>query len=112
MTILEKLISQQGEDTAAHMVGLQLADIIDGNAAARDIVFTDLEGEGMGLDACAAKIKGYADAKHKKNGGNAVCVTPREAAGVICEFYGIQELIDNKQSVKKPSAPLNLADFM
>lgn len=89
MDIFEKIGKlQKGlEGTDAWAVGEQLKDICRDPECAR-IASEDLENENMGLKACAAKIKGYADA-HRIKGAHFSFTPPKEADRIIREFYGL-----------------------
>lgn len=89
MSAIEKITElQKGiENTPAWMVGEQLKDICREEPDSAELVEKDLEGKGMGLTDCAAKIKAWAD--KQKRTGNCVCVPPQVAEGIIREFYGL-----------------------
>ncbi len=100
MNVYEKIAKQQKgkENTDVFMVGEQLKDMIRGNADMEELVSQDLEIEEMSISKCAAKLKEYADEKHKKIKGNCVCVTPIEADKVIREFYGLPKASDTPKT--------------
>ena len=128
---IEKIKEQQcGENThsQARMLGNQLMGMLMRCPDAAQVVLTDLEGESMSIQHCAAKLKAHADEIHKKEKGNVVAISPEEAAKIIADFYGITELVkpclvppefnlpapvqpepENKTPKRKL---LNLADFM
>ena len=116
MSVYEKISAQQkgAENTPAFMVGEQLKDIIRGNADMEELVMQDLDIEEMSLEKCAAKIKEYADKKHKEIKGNCVCVTPIEADRIIREFYGLPENTAKEERTVRPAKKkaVSLFDLM
>lgn len=89
MDIFEKIRKlQEGlEGTDAWAAGEQLKEICEDPECAR-IALEDLEHESMGLKACAAKIKDYAD-QHRAKGARFSFTPPKEADRIIREFYGL-----------------------
>lgn len=92
MNCIEKITAAQAglENTAAYMVGQQLKEICRDPACA-DLVAADLDNPSMGLKACAAKIKEWADEQHKKSKDSCVCVPQDVAEGIIRKFYGLPD---------------------
>lgn len=133
---IEKIKEQQSGEkphSQARMMGNQLIGMLMRCPEAAQVVLTDLEGESMSIQHCAAKLKAHADEIHKKEKSNVVAVSPEEAAKVIADFYGITELVKpcltlpeydlptpqepvtvHSEQENKPSKRklLNLADFM
>lgn len=105
---------QQGlEGTDAFVAGEQLKEICKDPACA-ELVEKNLEGKGMGLKECAAKIKAYAD-KHKDKSGRFAFVPPDVAEGIIREFYGLPARAAAKPEEKaerEPGGIINLEDFL
>ena len=134
--VIEKIKEQQrGENThsQARTLGNQLIGMLMRCPEAAQVVLTDLEGESMGIQSCAVKLKTHADEIHKKEKGNVVAISPEEAAKIIADFYGITELVKpclappefNLPTSQEPAPVqpelenktpkwklLNLADFM
>lgn len=115
---IAKLREQQAktkEGSPAWGVGEQLADICAAEPDAAAIILPDLENPDMGITQAERKIRALADEKHKKLGGGSVCVTPKEAEGVLRKFYGLP---DSGQAVREPApsdAPAvtgSFADFL
>ena len=112
--LLEKITAlQKGlEGTDAFVVGEQLKEICQDPACA-ELVEKDLEGKGMGLKECAAKIKEYADA-HKDKSGRFAFVPPDVAEGIIRDFYGLPAKADKpgKKAERELGGIINLEDFL
>lgn len=73
MEVLQKVIEkikeqQRGENThsQARTLGNQLIGMLMRCPEAAQVVLTDLEGESMGIQSCAVKLKTHADEIHKK----------------------------------------------
>ena len=102
---------QQGkEGSTVWCVGEQLKDMLADQPELAELIAQDLDKKELALAACEKQIKAFADERHKKTGGTAVAVTPREAERIIREFYGLPE------RGKTPAAPsvdgvIDLADF-
>lgn len=107
--VIEKICSQQKgiEDTAAYCVGEQLKDIVRATPGAAELVFKDLDVKEMSIVECEKKIRARADEKHKKNRGNFAFVSPKEADGIIRNFYGIPEAA----SMPEPQTNSGLIDL-
>ncbi|MEA5151988.1 MAG: hypothetical protein VB039_05240 [Oscillospiraceae bacterium] len=99
------------EDTAAWMVGEQLKEICAGERESAELLLKDLEQKGMGLGDCEARIKAYADARHKK-GTSCVCVTPAAAEKIIREFYGLPAAGAERARPAATGEIIDLADFL
>lgn len=132
---IEKIKEQQRRESQCspeRMLGNQLIGMLMRCPDAAQVVLTDIEGEGMSIQHCAAKLKAHADKIHRKEKGD-VAISPEEAAKIIADFYGIAELVKpclappefNLPASQEPapiqSEPenkppkrklLNLADFM
>ena len=101
--------------TPAWMVGEQLKDICRREPKSAELIVQDMANEKMHIQAAAGKIKAYADEQHRKNGGNAVCVTPAEAEEILRKFYGLPEREEAPEpAFTGPSAEttVNLEDFL
>lgn len=128
---IEKIKEQQRRESQyspERMLGNQLIGMLMRCPDAAQVVLTDLEGESMSIQHCAAKLKAHADEIHKKEKGNVVAISPEEAAKIIADFYGITELVKPclappEFNLPAPAQPelenktpkrklLNLADFM
>ncbi len=116
MTVFEKIeVQQKGkEETAAWMVGEQLKEICRADPHCADILASDLDNEGMSIDAAERKIKTWADAKHQKGKGNCVCVPPNEAEKILRDFYGLPPAgaAPSAEAVRPAPEVLDLADFL
>lgn len=111
---LAGMISEQQkgqQNKPAFMVGEQLKEIAQNEAAACELLVQDLKVKEMDLTAAAAKLKEYAD----KNHGNAreFCITPLVAEGILRKFYGLPERGETA-TVSEPqdSDFIDLGDFM
>ncbi len=116
---IEKICQQQKgiEDTAAYCVGEQLKDIIRTAPGAAELVFKDLDVKEMSIIECEKKIKALADRRHNKNRGNFAFVSPKEADGIIREFYGIPDAEFTQENTVEPnnkdsSAIIDLDSFL
>ena len=86
----EKIRAQQGEEgTDVWMIGEQLLEIAERELASAALIEKDLEVADMSLPEAAKAMKAFADEKHSKIKGNCICVTPKEADGVLRKFYGL-----------------------
>lgn len=107
---------QKGKEALPEFtVGEQLLDIARRELGVAELLAQDLAVPEMDLTAAAAKIKEYADEKHKKGGGKCVCVTPTEAETVLREFYHLpaaDDAGDAKQPTGSPAPIVDLADFL
>ncbi len=99
------------EGSAAWMVGEQLKEIAKNEPIAAELLARDLEIQEMSIDAAEKKIKEKADALHKKEKNNCVCIPPNVAEEILREFYGLPKA-GAEPSKKADSGILNLADFM
>ena len=89
----EKIRAQQGEEgTDVWMIGEQLLEIAEREPASAALIEKDLEVAEMSLPEAAKAMKAFADEKHRKIKGNCICVTPKEADGVLRKFYGLDLL--------------------
>lgn len=101
---------QPKEHSAVWMVGEQMKDMIRGDAAAAELLLTDLtQNKEMTLAAAEKKI---AERAKKNRVGNCGCVTPTEAEDILREFFGLP-------GRSEPAAPkaverkvVDLADFL
>lgn len=103
------------EDQPEFTVGEQLLAMASQQPELAELLVQDLDVLEMNLTAAAAKIKEYADEKHKKSGGKCVCVTPTEAETVLREFYHLpaaDDAGDAKQQTGSPAPIVDLADFL
>lgn len=91
--VMAKIEAQQKgrEETAVWAVGEQLKEICRFTRGAAELVARDLDAAEMSIAECEKKIKAFADKRHRKHGGNCAYVSPKEADGIIREFYGIPE---------------------
>lgn len=95
----EKIRAQQGkEGTDVWMIGEQFLEIAEREPASAALIEKDLEVADMSLPEAAKAMKAFADEKHSKVKGNCICVTPKEADGVLRKFYGLP-LRDEAQAV-------------
>lgn len=112
MNCIHKIEAAQAglENTDAWMVGQQLKDICRDAACAR-LVAEDLDNPDMGLKACAAKIRAWADERRKETKASCVCVPPDVAEKIIRKFYGLPEAQEgNSQTPEKGSSLEDLFD--
>ena len=103
------------EDKPEWTVGEQLLDMARQQPEIAELLVQDLDVPEMNLTAAAAKIKEYADEKHKKDGGKCVCVTPKEAETVLRGFYHLPEAdaaTDSRPPVGSTAPIVDLADFL
>ena len=103
------------EDKPEWTVGEQLLAMASQQPEIAELLAQDLDVPEMNLTAAAAKIKEYADEKHKKRRGNCVCVTPTEAEKVLREFYHLPEAdaaTDSRPPVGSAAPIVDLADFL
>lgn len=115
----EKIRAQQGpEGTDVWMIGEQLLDIAAREPASAALIEKDLEVAAMSLPEAAKAMKAFADEKKQKVKGNCVCVTPKEADGVLRKFYGLPDAGEMPQPVPaeevasaKDSGDIDLSDF-
>lgn len=115
---LENIIREQQKGKEAlpeFTVGEQLLDMARNNPEITELLVQDLDVPEMNLTAAAAKIKEYADEKHKKSGGKCVCVTPKEAETVLRAFYHLPEAdaaTDSRPQTGSTEPMVDLADFL
>lgn len=115
---LETIIrgQQKGKEALPeYTVGEQLLDMARRQPEIAELLAQDLEVREMDLTHAAAKIKEFADEKHKKGGGKCVCVTPTEAETVLREFFHLPAADaagDEKQPTGTPAPIVDLADFL
>lgn len=108
----EKIRAQQGaEGTDVWMIGEQILEIAEREPASAELLEKDLEVAAMSLPEAAKAMKAFADEKHSKVKGNCVCVTPKEADGVLRKFYGLPEKTDTPVIEKGMSAEPVEDDF-
>lgn len=86
LSLIEAQQKKAGAGTPAWCVGQQLADILNGQPAAAQIVAEDLGTTGMGIADCEKKIADFAS---KNRTGNVGFCGPADADRIIREFYGI-----------------------
>lgn len=103
---------KEKENTAVWGVGQQLKDICIRSDKAAEIVLQDLDVPEMSIVKCEKEIKAFADERHKQIKGNSVFVSPSEAENIICDFYGITEVIQQVAEVEQESDIINLEDFV
>lgn len=89
LSFIEAQQKKAGAGTPAWCVGQQLADILNGQPAAAQIVAEDLGTTGMGIADCEKKIADFAS---KNRTGNVGFCGPADADRIIREFYGIPKL--------------------
>lgn len=89
LSLIEAQQKKAGAGTPAWCVGQQLADILNGQPAAAQIVAEDLGNKGMGIADCENKIEKFAS---KNRTGNVGFCGPADADRIIREFYGIPKL--------------------
>lgn len=89
LSLIEAQQKKAGKKTPAWCVGQQLADILNEQPAAAEIVAKDLEAKGMGLADCEKKIADFAS---KNRTGSVGFCGPADADRIIREFYGIPKL--------------------
>lgn len=89
LSLIEAQQKKAGAGTPAWCVGQQLADILNGQPAAAQIVAEDLGTTGMGIADCEKKIAEFAS---KNRTGNVGFCGPADADRIIREFYGIPKL--------------------
>ena len=114
LSLIEAQQKKVGAGTPAWCVGQQLADILNGQPAAAQIVAEDLGTTGMGIADCEKKIAEFAS---KNRTGNVGFCGPADADRIIREFYGIPKL--EIVTAKSPAAPaehrrkaIRLEDFL
>ena len=103
------------EDKPEFTVGEQLLDMASQQPEIAELLAQDLDVPEMNLTAAAAKIREYADEKHKKGGGKCVCVTPTEAEKVLRAFYHLPEAdaaTDSRPPAGSTAPIVDLADFL
>lgn len=107
---------QKGKDALPEFtVGEQLLDMARQQPEIAELLVQDLDVPEMNLTAAAAKIKEYADEKHKKGGEKCVCVTPKEAEKVLRGFYHLPEAdaaTDSRPPEESTAPIVDLADFL
>ena len=86
LSLIEAQQKKAGAGTPAWCVGQQLADILNGQPAAAQIVAEDLGTTGMGIADCEKKIADFAS---KNRTGSVGFCGPADADRIIREFYGI-----------------------
>ena len=89
LSLIEAQQKKAGAGTPAWCVGQQLADILNGQPAAAQIVAEDLGTTGMGIADCENKIEKFAS---KNRTGNVGFCGPADADRIIREFYVIPKL--------------------
>ena len=115
---LKNIIREQQkgkEGKQEFFVGNHLLDMARQQPEIAELLAQDLDVPEMNLTAAAAKIKEYADEKHKKDGGKCVCVTPKEAETVLRGFYHLPEAdaaTDSRPPVGSTAPIVDLADFL
>lgn len=97
----------------AYGLAEQLKDICKAEPVSAELIFTDLSVEAMSIRSLEKEIKKRADEKHKKNGGNAVCVTPKEADEIIRKFYALPNPDNQEKLYASPviMGSISLDDF-
>ncbi len=108
--VIEKIEAQQAgnEGTTVFAVGEQLKEICKESEHNAQLVYEDMQGTGMTITDCEAKIKEFADKLHKKHKGKAIGVSPFEADKIIREFYGLGAKAEEPE--KAPE--INIDDFL
>ena len=109
LSLIEAQQKKAGAGTPAWCVGQQLADILNGQPAAAQIVAEDLGTTGMGIADCEKKIADFAK-KHAKNGVG-FC-GPAQADKIIREFYGLTNVTPTPAEQPPRRRLISLADFM
>ena len=120
MSVLDKISAQQGpEGTHQYYLGEQLKDICRADPHAAELVDKDLDVKGMGLAELSRKMDSIAEEKHRKNKGRVVVISPKEAAAIIREFYGLpkeNEAIAAPETVEVKAMPtdsiIDLSNFL
>ena len=115
----EKIRAQQGaEGTDVWMVGEQLLEIAEREPASAALIEKDLEVASMSLTHAEAAMKSFADQKRAKMKGSksCVCVTPKEADGVLRKFYGLADMTEPVLPAEEvqgstDSGDIDLSDF-
>lgn len=116
---IAKLREQQSkakEHSPAWGVAEQLIDICSAEPAAAEILLLDLDNPDMDISHAEKKIHDLADEYHKKFRGSCVCVTLKEAEGVLREFYGLPSTPEAPYPrygfTVTPTDHISLADFL
>ena len=114
LSLIEAQQKKAGAGTPAWCVGQQLADILNGQPAAAQIVAEDLGHKGMGIADCENKIAKFAS---KNRTGNVGFCGPADADRIIREFYGIPKLEIITAKTQAPTAErrrkaIRLEDFL
>lgn len=115
---LENIIREQQkgkEGKQEFSVGNHLLDMARQQPEIAELLAQDLTVPEMDLTAAAAKIKEYADEKHKKSGGKCVCVMPEEAEKVLRAFYHLPAAdaeTDSRPPAGSTAPMVDLADFL
>ncbi len=108
--VIEKIEAQQAgnEGTTIFAVGEQLKEICKESEHNAQLVYEDMQGSGMTISDCEAKIRAFADKLHKAHPGKAIGVSPFEADKIIREFYGL----GGKAAVEEKAPEINIDDFL
>lgn len=90
---IEQQQKEVKERSAAWMVGEQLKDICRREPNSAALIAQDLQVKEMHISQAEKQIKKFADANKV---GNFACVTPLEAEKILREFYGLEQLTEEK----------------
>ena len=122
MSVFDKITAQQGEEgTQLFYLGEQLKDICRADPHAAELVDKDLDVKGMQLKDLGKKLDAVADEKHRKSKGRIVVISPKEADGIIRDFFGLSKeeqaecklrIIDSPPSAARPDNILDLSAFL
>ena len=116
MSKLFDLIAEQqrGHETEPRfMIGEQLKEIAEREPLSAELLERDLEIEEMNLEAAEKHFQEYADRNHGK--AKAFCITPKVAARLLREFYGLpipEENAPEKKEADSSAGYIDLSSFL
>jgi len=110
---LTRIITEQQsgkENTPVFMIGEQLKEMAEGNAAITDLLVKDLQTDGMKLADAAKELQSYSDKNRK--GAKVFCISPKVAEEILRKFYGLPDASASNSSAPTESNILDLSSFM
>ena len=111
----QKVIEIINQQQAGHegeplwMIGEQLKEIAEHEAASAELLAQDLLVEGMDLAGAAGALQQYADKHHGK--AKCFCISPKVAEEILREFYGLSGRGDSSEQQQQDQF-LDLASFL
>ncbi len=109
--IIEEQQKELSETSPAFFVGEQLKEIAERDPRSAELLVTDLAVPEMHIREAEKKIRDYADAH--RNGKNYACVSSKIAEKILCEFYGLPEPSEMRETTTETKSDyLDLSSFL